>query len=93
MKRVRSWIEDKVLEWADRIDKDRRELNFNSQERIQGSSRPHTTVVDTPNKLAPRLFTDRDIPNTEDLEDHVAPPLPLGDLTGLGAVLGGTEFW
>ena len=84
MKRVRSWIEDKMLEWADKIDESRQELKFNREQHIRGSKkcgyRPHVIIVDDPMLLAPRLPTDRDIPNTDDLEDHVAPPLPLGDL-------------
>ena len=79
MKRVRSWIEDKVLEWADKIDDDRRELKFNHQHQKGGDS-SHVIIEDDPIRLAPRLTTDRDIPNDQYLDDHIPPPIPLEDL-------------
>ena len=79
MKRARSWIEDKVLEWADKIDESRQELNFNHQHK-KDAPRPRTIVVDNSNKLAPRLTTDHDIPNDQYLDDHIPPPIPLEDL-------------
>ena len=89
MKQVRSWIEDKVLEWADKIDEGRRELNFTplactpnhgktearTRNQIAAALSGSNTML-----LAPRLSTDRDIPNDQDLQDHVAPPIPLEDI-------------